>query len=88
MRLEVSLVISLDESSRRPWATLPRCGALASEAVQRFRMTERRPRTALDEEQEMSSATTFVDSSTDTSILTFSLRATYLALNQVLGPRL
>jgi hypothetical protein len=33
-RLEVSLAISLDESSRRLWVTLLRCGALASEAVQ------------------------------------------------------
>lgn len=45
-RQEVSLEMSLEESSSRSWATLPWCGSLTRETVQQARMTERRPRTA------------------------------------------
>jgi hypothetical protein len=45
VRQEVSLAMSLEESSSRPWATLPWCRALARETLQQVRMTEQRTRT-------------------------------------------
>ena len=81
--------MSLDLSSSNHLAILPWLGAPARELVQRLLMFERRPRTALTERQEMSSAITFDRvSSLDTSIRTSSLRAAFLVRVQVLGPTL
>jgi hypothetical protein len=70
VRDDVSLAMSLDESKRRPLATLPWFEALESSVVHRPLITVLNPRTALLDRQETSSAITFErELSLDTSIL-------------------